>query len=105
MMATNTPPVSYRFTRHARVRQQQRGIGQCAVEAALDHGRVIELGNGVRAYFLGRRDLCQLARIAPKLARSLWRFCRTTVLVSNETGRLVTTYKCHRAGSPRRANR
>ena len=91
------------LTRHAKTRQQQRGISRLALDAALDHGRILHLGTGVRAYYLGEKELTRLKRRSPKLAKALWRFARTTVLISNETGALVTTYRCKHPSFLRRS--
>ena len=104
-MADTPCPLIYSITKHARERQLQRSISRAAMEAALDFGRVIHTGRGVRAYFLGHRELRKLSRLAPSMAKPLWPFKGTTVLISNHNASLVTTYRCSHPRQLGRARR
>lgn len=60
----------FRFTTHARVRCQQRGIPVDAVKTVLRYGRKYHAGEGQYAYFLGKRAVRRaLARYGVRVER------------------------------------
>ena len=104
-MAKSALPVRYRRTLHIEIRQRQRGICDDAIRTALDFGRCFQRGNGARAYYLGDREIAQVQRRDPTLARRIRRHRRTTVIVANDTSILITAYRCDHPSFLRRGRR
>ncbi len=87
-----------RLTRHARVRQQQRGLSDTEIDAALQWGRAVPLRGGVIAYHLGRRERA----IAERSGTSI-RDLRDLVVIVADGDIVLTAYPCDRIGRLRRA--
>jgi len=80
MVAPNTRHV-LRFTTHAVVRCQQRGLTGDAVEFVLAHGQEYHAGDGSKAYFLGKRAVVEAKR---RHGIDLDRWRDTAVIVSKD---------------------
>lgn len=81
-------PLQLRFTRHAQLRMQQRGIRDRDVELVIRFGRRI-YAKGLTYYVVGRKEMQH-----PSLARKdASRLAGLQVLVQSEEGVVVTTYR------------
>lgn len=80
MVAMNTRH-GLRFTNHALVRCQQRGLSGEAVEFVVAHGQEYHAGEGTKAYFLGKRAVVEAKR---RHGIDLDRWCDTAVIVSKD---------------------
>lgn len=70
-----------RFTTHASIRCQQRGLDGDAVQSVLTHGKEYHAGDGSKAYFLGKRAVIEAKR---RYGIDLDRWRDTAVIVSKE---------------------
>ncbi len=61
-MVAIKPRIALRFTTHAMVRCQQRGLTGDAVEHVLSHGEEYHAGDGARAFYLGKRAVLEAKR-------------------------------------------
>lgn len=87
-------------TRHARQRQQQRGLSDAVVEAALAWGHPVRLRGGATAYYLGRRQRARAAREGETLRD----FKDVAVIVGSEDV-VITAYPCADVRRLRRRSR
>jgi hypothetical protein len=77
-------------TRHAKVRQDQRGISTEAVEAAVSYGRIIR-GRNAEVYFLGVREVRQAHARGIDLRRA-----KNVQVVLSHDGAVITCYRTAR---------
>ncbi len=82
---------SYNFTPHARRRQQQRGVSDAAVDAAIRWGTVIRQGGRRLAYHLGDRAV----RSARRHGEDVDRY-RRTVVIAKEPNVVLTVFPADR---------
>jgi hypothetical protein len=80
-----------RKTEHARRRQQQRGVRDEAMAAALLWGRPISLRGARTAFFLDRRSTESARRRGAELSRF-----EGTVVVESHDGAVITVIRCRR---------
>lgn len=72
------------WTRHATVRAKNRSIGQWVIDLLMDYGLEYDVGNGCRAYFVGRRLALALG-ILP---------CQDKAVVVYDQ-QIITVHHCH----------
>lgn len=80
-----------KLTNHAKIRAQQRGIRQEAIEAIFHHGRTYYCGQGYHALHLDRRAV----RVARKRGLRLEAY-KNLALVLSHDGAVVTVYHAQR---------
>lgn len=76
------------LTRHAEIRMQQRGIQLTDIELAVRFGRRIH-AKGLTYYVIGRKEVSRHAQHG----RDISDLCGLQVLVQEEEGLVVTTYR------------
>ena len=89
-----TPPL----TDHARVRMQQRGIDQEAIELVLEHGRMLFDHHGAALFHVPRaKQRKLLAVLAPTSRRRMEKALDAYLVVSTRTGAIMTVgHRSHR---------
>ena len=98
---TGLPPLrGLRLTPHAARRQQQRGLGLQALDAALRWGRPVRQAGGRTAFHLGRRGVLA-ARAAGEVVHA---YANVTVVVGPDGG-VVTVFRSGKTRRLRRAAR
>ncbi len=91
------PPCPLATTRHARVRQAQRALGQDALVAALLYGREIRAGGGDVFLYLGQQEVRAARRRGLRLDNHLG-----VTVIETRTGRIKTVYRNRKPPTPRR---
>jgi hypothetical protein len=76
------------LSHHAEVRMQQRGIRRTDIELAVQYGRRIH-AKGLTYYVVGRKEVERQAM----LGRNISSLAGLQVLVQEEDGMVVTTYR------------
>lgn len=82
----------WKLTTHARVRHQQRGIGEDAIAAALYFGDRYHAGDGSKAYFMSRRAIDRVHR---QTGMDLTQYSDTAVILSSDDA-VITVQYCDR---------
>lgn len=71
-----------KFSKHATMRCQQRGLRDEAVDFALNYGEEYYAGKGAKAYFLGKRSVSEAWR---KYGINLDRWRDIAVIIADDT--------------------
>lgn len=86
-----------KFSQHARVRMQQRGVPPRAVELIIEHGRCHHVRDGALSYTCTRRQLKNLQTKLPAAEfRGLEKPLQNTYVILDPAGQILTVAK--RAG-------
>jgi hypothetical protein len=83
-----------KFSQHARVRMQQRGVPRRAVELIIEHGRCNHVRDGALSYSCTRRQLRHLQNELPASEfRGLEKPLLNTYVILNQDGKILTVAK------------
>lgn len=83
------------MTKHAAVRQQQRGIPPLVVDLLLDFGARVPSGNGTSLLFFDKSAKRRLESYAGPLARVFQEHLDVYAIVANQTV-ITTGHRCDR---------
>lgn len=92
-------PRSMRKSKHARRRQQQRGISDAQMRCALDWGCEFDVGGGEAAFYIGRKEV---QRLRQRGVRVDWAQRVMVILASDGTVKTVYKTDCPRNAHGRR---
>lgn len=96
----DTRTSTVRLSDHARCRQQQRGVSNQHIDAALAWGRHYQQGRGREVFFLGERQ----AELARRHGADVGRFVGTAVVVGADGG-VITVIRTSSPGRIRKGAR
>lgn len=77
------------FTKHGRIRQQQRGIPTLVVDLLINYGTVQRAGEAAASYFFDKASRRQVRAYAGSLLRSVEQYLDYYVIVGDD-GRVIT---------------
>lgn len=93
------------LSQHAWLRAQQRGVPHAVIDMVLDHADVcVSVGSGCTALRLSKRRLSD-QDLRQDLQSDLDRAARITVVLSDDTGEVVTVMHDHGGREGRRYRR
>jgi len=80
-----------RISRHARVRSQQRGMSEFAIQMILQHGKISFAPGGTRKIFLGNKEHSKIVGELKKTIQELDHAKGGTLIFNND--QIITVYK------------
>ena len=93
------------LSQHASIRAQQRGVPHTVIDLVLDHADVsVPVGSGCTALRLSKRRLSD-RDLRRDLSSDLDRAARVTLILSDDTGEIVTVLHDHGGRGGRRYRR
>jgi hypothetical protein len=88
------------LTTHARIRMQQRGIPDVAIDLLLDYGRETRAGKGRRIVCFDKRSRRRMLReLGDEALRGAERYLNAYVVVGRDDAVVTVGHRCRRFGS------
>lgn len=79
------------LSKHAKKRQQQRGISNQVIDIVLEHGKALSAPGGVEKVFFGNKEFSQVICEFKKAIRMIERAKGGTLIIKDD--RIITVYK------------